>query len=256
MRCPICSEPLVLENKTFKCANNHTFDKARQGYVNLSHKQKPSGDCADQVAARTRFLEKGYYSFLKDELISILKQVHPDVLIDLGCGQGWYTKDFASCAKESYGIDLSKAAIAHAAARDKKTQYIVGSIYHLPFEDQSADVLTSVFTPLPSLEASRVLKDDGLFVTVAPGVSHLKELKEQLYETVRLNGEPPAPEGFVLEDQEVISKKVLVEDVMSLLEMTPYYYKSPREGIERLKKAGPMEITFEFIISKWRKHED
>mgnify|MGYP003057234303 CR=1 FL=1 len=37
--CPVCKEKLIKENKTFRCVNNHSFDCAKQGYVNLSRKQ-------------------------------------------------------------------------------------------------------------------------------------------------------------------------------------------------------------------------
>ncbi|WP_367614265.1 putative RNA methyltransferase [Allobaculum sp. Allo2] len=63
MNCPICHQPLHKENRTWKCPNNHAFDQARQGYVNLCRKQKVTGDNEAMSAARTRFLESGAYDF-------------------------------------------------------------------------------------------------------------------------------------------------------------------------------------------------
>ncbi|MCV5989822.1 23S rRNA (guanine(745)-N(1))-methyltransferase, partial [Escherichia coli] len=34
-QCPLCHQPLSLTEKTFKCENNHQFDLAKEGYVNL-----------------------------------------------------------------------------------------------------------------------------------------------------------------------------------------------------------------------------
>ncbi|MCF0246166.1 MAG: methyltransferase domain-containing protein [Ileibacterium sp.] len=254
MICPKCSAELVLEGRTFKCLNGHCFDRAKQGYVNLSMKQKASGDNKEMVKARSRFLEKGYYGFLRDELEKLMKENHPQVYLDLGCGQGWYTKKLAEHADQSYGIDLSKEAVHYAAAHDKKTQYIVGSIFHLPFKDDSVDVMTSVFTPIPEQEAWRVLKKDGLLITVSPDAGHHRQLKEVLYEQVRLNDAPPVLESFEKVDEIHLSKTEHVMELMDLLEMTPYRYKSPRKGIEALEAIQDgLDVDFQFVIQIWRK---
>ncbi len=258
MRCPICHEPLDHQGKVFVCKNRHSFDQARQGYVNLSRKQKSSGDNTKMVQARSAFLESGPYDFLRDEIRQDLKQIHPDVLIDLGCGQGYYTKSFAECARDSYGIDLSVPAIAHAAGQDKKTQYIVGSIFDLPFDDDSVDAMVSIFTPLPTKEIHRVLKPDGTLIVAGPGKEHLLELKELLYDRVRLNDEPTDKlDGFHLKSRKVIREKKHVEDVKSLLDMTPYAYKTSKEAMEKIEnlKDG-LDVTFEFVVSEWGKNDE
>ncbi len=254
MNCPICHEPFIHEGRTFRCKNNHSFDQARQGYVNLSRKQKASGDNALMVKARTAFLEAGLYDFLRQAVLEKLQQLKPDVYLDLGCGQGYYTQVFATAAQHAYGIDLSTPAIAHAAGQDKKSQYIVGSIYDLPFANQSIDVETSIFTPIPAKEAARTLKDDGVLITVTPGAMHHYQLKEQLYDKVRLNPPLKPIEGFELVDQTEITSLQHVDDVMALLEMTPYYYRTPKAGIEKIKslKDG-LDVTFDFVLSVWRK---
>lgn len=257
MNCPICHEPLVCEGKYYQCPHHHTFDIAKSGYVNLSRKQKAGGDNKLMVQARSEFLESGYYAFLRTKLIEILSQMKPKEYLDLGCGQGYYTSKLAKFAIHPYGIDLSVPAITHAAKHDKKTQYIVGSIYDLPFEDASMDMLTSIFTPIPAKEASRVLKENARLITVTPGKMHHVELKEQLYENVRLNPPLKPVEGFELEDQIEISQVHHVEDVMTLLKMTPYFYRTPKEAIEKLKqKQQGMAITFDFVISTWRKNNE
>ncbi len=257
MNCPICHEPLVHEGKTFRCKNHHSFDQARQGYVNVSRKQKASGDNALMVNARTAFLEAGLYDFMRQAVFEKLQAIQPKTYLDLGCGQGYYTKAFAAAAGQSYGIDLSVPAVAHAAGQDKTSQYIVGSIYDLPFADQSIDVETSIFTPIPAKEAARTLKKDGLLITVTPGERHHIELKEQLYDKVRLNPPTKPVEGFELVDQTEISALQHVGDVMALLEMTPYFYRTPKEGIEKIKslKDG-LDVTFDFVLSVWRKKHE
>ena len=53
--CPVCGLELNKNERTWRCPNNHCFDEARQGYVNLltvdrKHAKHP-GDTKEQVAA-------------------------------------------------------------------------------------------------------------------------------------------------------------------------------------------------------------
>lgn len=208
-------------------------------------------------AARTKFLETGAYEFLADQLEETISSLHPKILLDLGCGEGYYTRRLARAVPEIYGIDLSKPSIAHAASKDKKTQYIVGSIFELPFSNRSMDVLTSIFTPIPAEEANRVLKKDGVLITVTPGKNHHRELKEALYDKVRLNDKMKVPEGFVLENREELTRTVHIDDPWTLLEMTPYRYKTAPERLKKIQeKTEGMDVTFDFVISIWRKKNE
>ncbi len=255
MNCPICHEPLFHQEKSFVCKNHHTFDQARQGYVNLSRKQKAAGDNAEMVKARTAFLERGLYDFMAQDVTKAIQEKSPEKFLDLGCGQGYYTKRFAPFTQESYGVDLSIPAIAYAAGQDKKTQYIVSSIYSLPFEDQSMDLLTSIFTPIPAQEAARILKPDGELITVTPGKYHHYELKEVLYPQVRLNDKLQAIEGFECIEQHEITQKQHVTDVKELLNMTPYRYKTSKEDLKKLANVESLDVTCSFLVSRWRKYE-
>ena len=38
INCPVCSHLLIKEQNTYKCENNHTFDLAKEGYLNLLFK--------------------------------------------------------------------------------------------------------------------------------------------------------------------------------------------------------------------------
>ena len=67
--CPICSEQLNLTDRQYRCPRNHSFDIARQGYVNLlavqqKHSLNP-GDTREQVLSRREFLEAGFYAPLR-----------------------------------------------------------------------------------------------------------------------------------------------------------------------------------------------
>ncbi|WP_145907616.1 putative RNA methyltransferase [Faecalibaculum rodentium] len=252
-RCPICHEGLTRHDHALCCVNHHTFNIARQGYVDLSRKQKASGDNRAMVQARTRFLEQGYYRFLRDELTKLTADA--GVLVDIGCGQGWYTKALGGQLK--YGFDLSRQAIRHAAGQDKGTHYAVAGIYDLPLADGSADVVTSIFTPLPEDELQRVIRPGGSLIQVMPGPDHLLELKELAYETAYRNPDKVRQlEGFEAPECIHIQKTIPVSDVWDLFEMTPYRYHTPKEGLERVKRAQPMEITFDFVIARHLRKEN
>ncbi len=56
--CPVCGKPLEQTEKSFVCADRHTFDTAAEGYVNLSPPRKDadrSGDAARLVQSAPPF---------------------------------------------------------------------------------------------------------------------------------------------------------------------------------------------------------
>ena len=126
----------------------------------------------------------------------------------------------------------------------------------MPFEDESIDCITSVFVPLGQNEIFRILKPSGTWIVVGPGPRHVWELKEILYETPYENKMPESIDGYKAISQNVISQKSMVEDVWSLLEMTPYRYKTSFEALERVKQLERLEVTFEFVVTVYRKYEN
>ncbi|MDO4466514.1 MAG: methyltransferase domain-containing protein [Bacillota bacterium] len=254
-RCPKCNEKLEKVNRSFVCKNHHSYDLAKSGYVNLSLKQKKQkGDNKLMVDARTQFLEKNYYDFMRQFVKNKIIENQVNVLVDAGCGQGYYTKEFAQYVNQSYAFDLSKEAVNYASKQDKKTQYFVASLFDMPFFQESIDCLTTIFTPIALEEMHRVLRKNGLLIVVGPGENHLVDLKAQMYEKVRLNDSPiELLEGFEMVSRDKIAKVENVKDVWALLEMTPYRYNSPRAGLEKVQSLEELDVTFEFYVTVWRK---
>jgi 23S rRNA (guanine745-N1)-methyltransferase len=75
-QCPACKGQLQLHDKQWVCDNKHSFDCAKEGYVNLllpQHKNsKAPGDNTEMVLARRAFLEQGHYQALADHIAMIL----------------------------------------------------------------------------------------------------------------------------------------------------------------------------------------
>ncbi len=252
--CPICGEKLVRENKRAVCANQHSFDYARQGYLNLLIRQSTDhGDNREMVQARTQFLNSGAYSFLKDELVRITEEYCPDVLADLGCGEGYYTAGLK--AGEKYGFDMSKDAVRHAAATDKSTQYIIASIFHLPLPDQSTDMALTCFAPFAGKEILRILKPDGIFVFVSPAPKHLTELKKILYENPYDNV-TEALDTSLVKEKEYVTEHIFHADqamIQNLFLMTPYAHRTSENDIRKLQSVQSLDITASFVIRVYRK---
>lgn len=252
--CPICQQELKKIDRSAKCANNHSFDFAKQGYLNVLIKQSVDhGDNKDMVKARTAFLNTGAYGFLKAHLVQHISSFSTATFIDLGCGEGYYTKDIL--AAEKFGFDMSKEALKHASSIDQSTTYAVASIFHLPLADESVDVALTCFAPAALEELDRVLKPHGKFVFVTPGPKHLWEMKEVLYQTPYLNEVKPLETTLRLVDTTTITNPFTLNhaELMNLFGMTPYAHRSPKEGIARLEQVEQLTLTAEFVIRTFEK---
>lgn len=260
--CPVCKERLFTQCRTYKCENGHSFDMAKEGYVNLligSKSSDFSGDDKQMVSSRTRFLDGGYYSPLREKICNLIKQYGKadSVLVDAGCGEGYYTSAYSEICSHTAGIDISKAAIRHASKKCKNAEFAVASVYHLPVADSSADIIINCFSPNAPDEFSRVLNKGGYLFYVVPSPRHLWELKSILYDVPYENQEKTEEyDGFSLECVEKISFGFTLEngeDIMALFRMTPYAWNTPESGIQRLERTSTLSVTAEFAIHVYKK---
>ena len=254
LTCPVCKGELIRNGRTAVCANHHSFDYARQGYLNLYLSRGGShGDSPESVKARTRFLQRGHYAFLKDRMRELTASFAHDVTVDLACGEGYYTA--ALCGTDKYGFDLSKDALKHASRNDPDTHYTVASIFSLPFADASADIVTTLFAPLAKEEIMRILKPGGVFISVTPAPDHLLELKQALYDEPYLNtvDEPPFPLADQLQISEIM--KLDRDGIQDLFAMTPYFYHTSEKDRRKLDDIDSLAVTASFLIRIHRKPE-
>lgn len=270
--CPICKSNLKRKDKAFRCKNGHSFDIARKGYVNLlttvKHNPKNSGDNPEMVKARTDFLDKNYYLPLAEKTAEIMKElsksINTPVIIDSGCGEGFYTSNYARLMPDAqfYGIDISKNAVSHCMTRIHmqnitNCNFAVASSFSLPFREQSADMIVCTFAPVSNDEYARVLKKGGKLVVVSPSAKHLFELKNVLYEKPYEN--KPNVYGlnrFTKTDETIFEYKVTLnssEDIMNLFTMTPYYYKTSPQAAQKLESLNSLETTCGFCIQTYTK---
>ncbi len=267
--CPICQKPLSRGEKAYTCPNRHSYDIAAAGYTHLLPANKKNslqpGDDKGMVASRAAFLSKGYYAPLRQALceLSLALSGERVTVFDSGCGEGYYTAGIydslcdAGREVQLAGIDISKFAVQRAAKKVRRGEFAVASAYHLPVGENSCDLLINCFSPLALSEFHRVLKPGGHFFYVVPGRDHLWEMKEILYPNPYPNEEKLTPyEGFSYVEVRRVKDTVTLtsqEDIFALFRMTPYYWKTPKEGVEQLKTLQTLTTTIDFDIHVFRK---
>lgn len=266
--CPKCRALLVEEERRAVCQNNHSFDRAREGYYNLLISNTAlHGDNKEMVAARRAFLLKGFYRPLADRIAELaLKYVTVgDALVDFGSGEGYYTDIVERALYEArgesrvYGFDISKDAVRAAAKGNKRVHYAVASAYHTPFADGAFAVALNLFSPLAREEVERLLSPGGIFIMAIPDVMHLYELKAQIYDNPYKNTvEDTALSGFELITDEPLSYDMLLSDnetVQSLFKMTPYAYRTKRSDAEKINSLDSLKVRASFRILVYRRNK-
>lgn len=252
LTCPVCGEKLNIDGaKTLKCSNNHSFDIAKQGYVNLlltSKSGDKKGDSRESAHARRAFLQKGYYSFLRDYVTSLLS----GTVLDICCGEGYYDEYGGAL----YGFDISREMVRLASSGRKEHSYFVANLSHIPIESASIDTAMHLFAPFNEKEFERVLKPNGRLFSVIPGDKHLWELKNILYDTPYKNDEePPKTESLKLKSTKKISDtfKIEREDLKTLFSMTPYFYRTSEADKAKLDAIDSTDLTASFVVCEYVK---
>ncbi|WP_146449958.1 23S rRNA (guanine(745)-N(1))-methyltransferase [Vibrio kanaloae] len=267
-QCPLCHQPLSQHDRTFKCEKNHQFDLAKEGYVNLMpahHKRsKDPGDNKEMMQARRRFLEGNHYDPMRQAVVTLcsryLSEEAPS-LLDIGCGEGYYTNEIAVNLQEkngaTFGLDISKIAIKYAAKRYPAVDFSVASSHRLPFAESSLDGILRIYAPCKAKELQRTIKDNGVVITVTPASRHLYQLRDAIYDGVRLHDEDPEViEGFTLEHQEQLNyvMELSGSDAFDLLQMTPFAWKATEEFKQQLTEAEQFNCEADFMLRVYRKY--
>lgn len=264
LTCPKCGTLLNKLPKQYICSNNHCFDRAKSGYINLlldnQKNSKMPGDNKLMVDARNNFLQKGYYKPLLEGLIECAKKYHPMTILDIGCGEGYYTNGlFGAVGGEVTGIDISKLAIDKSAKRCKAVDFAVASAFHLPVLDNSCDMLLNLFAPFCGDEFSRVLKETGLMIIVIPSEGHLWELKSIVYpEPYKNEPRDYGLSGFNLVEKIVINSQIEIkcnQDILDLFTMTPYYYKTSQDNYRKLERINTLTTAIGFEVLVYSKEK-
>ncbi len=257
--CPVCAQALTQKDRAFVCPNGHSFDVARQGYVNLLPvQQKRSlqpGDTKEQVLSRRAFLDGGFYAPIAEALCALAAAYNcAGPILDIGCGEGYYSTRLAQALNaQLIGLDISKEAVRWAAGRYKDARWLCASAAHLPIESGSIGLVTSLFSLTVGEEFLRVLRPNGAFIQVLAAEDHLLGLKSIIYPTLTQKEKHTVPDipGFrLLESRPVrFSFTAEGEQVQNLLSMTPHVYRIGREGAQRLRQTERLTDTASCVLN-------
>lgn len=181
LRCPHCEAALSREGEAVRCEAGHSFDVARQGYLSLLGREGTphTGDTAEMVAARERFLGGGHFDPLAAELAEAVEGAAPACLLDLGAGPGWYLSGVLDRLPDTRGLalDVSKPALRRAARAHPRIAAVATDAWSpLPLRDAVVGAVLSVFAPRNGPEFARVLQKGGVAAIVTPAPGHLHEL--------------------------------------------------------------------------------
>jgi len=266
--CPYCKSSLYdSREKTYICDNNHSFDIAKQGYLNLlpvnQKKSKDPGDNQMMIAARRNFLELGFYDPLIENIKNIitaeLSFATEDIIaFDAGCGEGYYSEkalnNLPGLETKIWGTDISKYAVKNAASKYKNNFYFVSSVYNLPIANASTNLILSVFSPVLAEEFKRILSKQGYVIIVSPASNHLREVAELIYDTFRPHTSNIAEKMTATFKHDFTKRATFKIDIKSaeailfLLKMTPYYWSTGKDRLENISNKNELSVSCDFNI--------
>ncbi len=262
--CPLCRDALLPAGKSYRCARNHSFDLAKEGYLSLLHgRQKGDGrgDSKAMMLARDRVHRAGVFDPLVQALAGLKFPSAVRSMLELGCGEGFFLGHVARTHQipVSRGLDLSVDAVK-LAARNLKSSLILRAdlLAGLPFADASLDLVQSIFAPRPLSEIRRVLRPGGHALFVYPQTDHWHELRaflplagigEDKLPATDLAGFEPVSEAAVVARRE-LTHELLVD----LVEMSPSIHRLERDGIPwRERLPARLTATLSVRVTLCRK---
>jgi 23S rRNA (guanine745-N1)-methyltransferase len=262
--CPHCGAGFVA---AVRCAAGHSFDVARQGYVNLVP-ATVSGDSAEMVAARDAFLSAGHYAPIVSAVVGAsaasASSVGDGCVLDLGAGTGHYLAAVLDAAPARVGIalEVAKPALRRAARAHSRLGAIGADTWgRLPVRDGAVSLVLNVFAPRNAAEIARVLTPDGRLVVVAPTAAHLGELVSALDlltvaedKAARVSSSLP---GFAVSTQDVCEFVMSLghDEVAALVGMGPSAWHVDAAALRERVSAllAPVQVTASVTVTTYVK---
>ncbi len=161
------------------CPQRHSFDVAKQGYVNLMGRAAPrNADTAVMVQARERFLTGGWYRPIEEALAE--RSNGATRVLEVGAGTGHYLSRCLGADAWGLATDVSVAACRRAArAHPRQAAVVADTWVGLPLADSSVEAILCIFAPRNPAEFRRVLAPGGRVLVVVPTRQHLAELRRR-----------------------------------------------------------------------------
>lgn len=271
-QCPLCNTSLSLTSNCWVCLANHSFDVAKEGYVNLLPAQNKNsrapGDNKEMIKARRAFLNQGFFSPLAEIVTNTISDAVANLpfdslirVLDCGCGEGYYTSRLKKHGPQNvsiYGLDISKPAVLLASKSYKDIQFTVASAFSIPLPDESLHIALQIFSPSADTHLHQKLRKNGALIRVTPGEKHLKELRDSIYESTNEHIiRPPDEALFTLKERQNCAFTIKLKsqsDIENLLKMTPHFWKASIDRKKTLLALNSMQLSADFIVSSYIKN--
>jgi len=271
LRCPHCAASIKIDAGVTKCDAGHSFDIARQSYVNFLTNQTfiKNADSAAMVEARQKMHARPFFQNLAQQIAQVCEGLCRDisvpVIIEPGGGTGFYVRAATQVASSSVAVsfDISVHAAKVCARQSNRIAAVVADVWQpWPIGENSADIVLSVFSPRNFAETERVLKSGGTLIVVAPEDHHLVELRSQFNalsiqhdksETISaLLGNFTKMEQFVHQSTELLDGQAMYETLLS----GPNGHHLQGKDMEAILRSKPLDVTHSVSISIWKLNID
>jgi 23S rRNA (guanine745-N1)-methyltransferase len=268
--CPHCGAGLAMADRAVRCRTGHSYDVARQGYVNLlpGGARTATADTAAMVAAREAFFAAEHFAPLVHAVADEARRVAPadtsGCVIDVGAGPGRYLSAVLEHLPGRVGLalDLSKHALRRAARSHPRIGAAVCDVWQqLPVRAEAAALVLDVFAPRNGAEILRVLQHGGALLTVTPTADHLRELVSGL-DLLTVDEDKPdrlrrqlSPHLTRVRETAVTFTMTLASsDIHALVAMGPSAWHVDRAHVDRRVRAlsEPVAVTAAVTLGEYR----
>lgn len=268
--CPHCGENMeVCDIKSIVCPNNHSYDFAKQGYLNFLATPMHIKYSRSLFEARKQIIaDEQFFAPLTKKIVSLIDVHFPEkctpFILDAGCGEGSHLANIKLASNKELigvGIDISKEAILEAAKNYDDFIWTVADLVHTPFKSAQFDVILNILSPANNAEFNRLVKPDGLVIKVVPAENYLREIREfffkdkeqETYSNIdvvdyfKRNFKPIA-------EHKITYTRTLPQSALaSLIQMTPLAWDMTAQQAEHFSALTTAEITVDLVILVGRK---
>lgn len=258
LACPVCGAVLTLEDGTASCRAGHSFDVARQGYLNLLAGPPPAhADTPAMVAARERVLAAGFFDTVARDVAGRFRNVR--TVAEVGAGTGFHLAHIldAHPAARGVALDVSVAAAKRSARAHPRMASVVADVWRgLPLRQGRLDALACVFAPRNFGDFARVLTDGGLLVVVTPNAGHLATLRARHHlldidpdKDERLERSASGLFEALLRKRLTHRAEATADQIRDLIAMGP----NAHHGLPAEVAAGPVEVDVTVRVFRVRR---